>query len=176
MDADTFLKLLNPSIPSTSSAKTTDPEPIGASIRWAVGFDEQSDPHLEIQSVPTGAKNLNKKFFNSDNSVSVLLGSYPLQADIFTSSFAKGLIPIFFAPNRLVAAQYLATNPDKTKEIVNSVNSRFLRMEHLSPDACTSYLKAKKLRAPKGVSAFPIQQIGRKRGRPAAQDIAESGT
>jgi len=73
------------------------------------------------------------------------------------------------------AMEYLTTNPDKSKEICANINSRLLRMEHLSLEAAVSYLKAKKMRVAKGVSAFPAPPNTRKRNRPVAQDLGESG-
>ena len=175
MSADQFLTQLNPPIQSTSSAPAQEPEPIGASVRWAVGIDEQNEPRLELQGLPSAAKYLTKKFFTNDNSVSVLLGSYPLQADMFSGSFAKGLVPIFFSSSRAAAQQFLQANPNKAKETIQAVNQRFLHMEHLILEEAAAYLKAKKLRAPKGIPAFP-SQLPKKRARPPAQDLTESGT
>ena len=98
MDADTFLKLLNPPRPSTSTANTA-PDLVGASLRWAIGVDEALQPRLELHGMPTHANNLNKKFFGGDNAVSVLLGSYTLKVDMFPGSGMKGMVPIFFSPN-----------------------------------------------------------------------------
>jgi len=75
---------------------------------------------------------------------------------------------------RAQALQFLVSNPAKAKEIVTGINARFLRMEHLSLAEATAYLKARKLRAPKGTPAFPIPST-RKRGRQPAVDISESG-
>jgi len=69
----------------------------------------------------------------------------------------------------------MGTTMENAKEMVASVNSRLLRMEHLSLDAAIAYLKAKKTRMAKGVSAFPAPVTTRKRGRPAAIEIEESG-
>jgi hypothetical protein len=49
-------------------------------------------------------------------------------------------------------------------------------MEHLTLEAAVAYLKARKMRAAKGSPVFPLPNTTRKRGRPAAQDISESGT
>ena len=48
-------------------------------------------------------------------------------------------------------------------------------MEHLSPEEAANYLKAKRGRTAKGVIAFPPPAASRKRSRPQAADLSESG-
>jgi hypothetical protein len=147
---------------------------MGACLRWAVGISETKEPRFEIQGLPTGACNVQKKFFSSDNSVSVLLGAFNLNADMFDSTFAHGLVPIFFSDNPLQAQSFLDRNPEAAKEIITSINSRLLHMEHMSLDE--AHLQAKKGRMAKGAAAFPMPAISRKRGRPANSSISGSGT
>jgi hypothetical protein len=167
-----FLNNLNP--PSTSN---TDTQPSrGACLRWAVGMSEDKLPRFEMQGLPTAACNVQKKFFSSDNSVSVLLGCFNLNADIFDGSFAHGLVPIFFSANPVQAQAFLDKNPAAAKEAISSINSRFLHMEHLSLEEAAAYLQAKKGRMAKGVAAFAMPATSRKRGRPANTSISGSGT
>ena len=77
---------------------------------------------------------------------------------------------------RFQALAYLKQNPELTREIITSINSRFLKMEHMTLDSAINHLKAKKGRMAKGVPAFPIPVVTRKRGRPTNQDIHDSGT
>jgi hypothetical protein len=46
-------------------------------------MDEEKAPRFVIQGLPTASSNINKKYFSGDNAVSVLLGSFPLNADFF---------------------------------------------------------------------------------------------
>lgn len=175
LEAETFISFLHPQPQaSTSSAQSDPPAPIGASLRWAVAIDEEHrQPRLELQGMPVDARHLNKKYYSSDNAVSILLGSYQLNADIFADSFAGGLVPQFFSASRSRALEFLTKNQVAAKDIVTNINSRLLIMEHMSLEAAINHLKAKKSRTAKGVSAFPIPP--KKRGRPAAQDTTESG-
>lgn len=175
LDAAKFLRILSPPPQaSTSTARAEPPAQIGASLRWAVAVEPDSmQPQLELQGMPTDARSLQKKYFSGDNAVSILLGAYPLNADTSTDPSMGGLIPQFFSPCSQKALEFFSRNVAAAKEIVSSINSNLLIMEHLTLDAAVAYLKAKKGRTAKGVPAFPIPQ--RKRGRPANQDISESG-
>jgi hypothetical protein len=141
-----------------------------------VGLDDHSEPRLEIQGLPRQASGLPKKFFSNDNSVSVLLGSFNLNVDMFSDSFAAGLVPIFFSESRKSASTFLKKNPEMARDAIASVNSRLLRMEHMSLQEAITHLNAKKGRPAKGVSAFPAPATTRKRGRPSGLDLAGSGT
>lgn len=175
--ADAFLKNLNPPTPPSTSQEMHAPPPVaGAAIRWAVAMDRDLSPQLELHGMPSPAATLQKKFFSGDNSVSVLLGTFPLNADMFPDTFAAGLIPLFFSPSPQQALAALSNNTDATKETINAVNSRFLVMEHMTLDSAVAHLKAKKGRLAKGVSAFPAPMTTRKRNKPATQDISRSGT
>jgi hypothetical protein len=170
--AEYFLNNLNP--PSTSSTDTQAPK--GACLRWAVGMSESKQPMFEIQGLPTAACNIQKKFFSSDNSVSVLLDACELNADMFDGTFAHGLVPIFFSPNPMQAQSFLDNNPDAAREAIVTINARLLHMEHMSLEEAATHLQAKKGRMAKGVPAFPMPAISRKRGRPANTSISGSGT
>ncbi len=176
MTAESFLSAVLPApAPSTSAAPTTPPPVYGGALRWAVAADQDKLLQVEVQSLPTAAANLQKKYFSSDNSVSVLLGSYPLAADTFAHPPPAGLVPQFFSPYPNLALRHLQLNPDATNDIISNVNSRFLHMEHLSPEEAANYLKAKRGRTAKGVAAFPPPTVSRKRARPQPADISESG-
>jgi len=167
-----FLSQLNP--PSSSGA--TDKPHVGASIRWAVAADSEKSPRLEVQGLPAAPTFIQKKYFNGDNAVSVLLGAFPLNADMFDGSWAQGLVPIFFSAKPQEALHHLNGHPDTTKEIILSINSRLLIMEHLSMEAASAYITAKKGRMAKGMPAFPMPTVSRKRGRPTNSGISGSGT
>ncbi len=156
MSAETFLAAVEPTpAPSTSAAPTAAPPVYGGSLRWAVAVDQDKMLQVEVQSLPTAAANLQKKYFSSDNSVSVLLGSYPLAADTFSDPPPAGLVPQFFSPFPNLALRHLQRNPNQTNDMIADVNSRFLHMEHMSPEEAANYLKAKRGRTAKGVPAFP---------------------
>ena len=175
LPAETFLAAIHPSSPpSTSVAPAAEPTVYGASLRWAVAADQDKLLQVEVQSLPTAASNLQKKYFSSDNSVSVLLGSYPLNADTFPDH--SGLVPHFFSQDPELALRHLQQDRDGTCHMIANINSRFLHMEHLSPEEAANYLKAKRGRTAKGVTAFPPPTTSRKRPRPQAPDLSESGT
>jgi hypothetical protein len=161
-------------IPSSSSE--TEQQLLGASVRWAVGMDQEKNPRLEFQGLPIAAASIQKKFFNTDNSVSVLHGAFPLNADMFDGIFASGLVPIFFSSTPTHTRNFLQQNPDVVKEAVLSINARLLHMEHLTIQEAISHLCAKKGRMAKGTPAFPLPAASRKRGRPPTQSISGSGT
>jgi hypothetical protein len=139
-------------------------------------MDQEKAPRLEFQGLPIATASIQKKFFSSDNSVSVLHGSFPLNADMFDGVFASGLVPIFFSSTPTHARNFLQQNPEFVKEAVQSVNARLLHMEHLSLQEAITHLNAKKGRMAKGVPAFPPPAASRKRGRPPTQGISGSGT
>jgi hypothetical protein len=176
MEAESFLAAINPApAPSTSSAPSAAPPVYGGALRWAVAVDQDKTFQVEVQSLPTAAANLQKKYFSSDNSVSVLLGSYPLAADTFAHPPPAGLVPQFFSPYPNLALRHLQLNPDETNDMISNVNSRFLHMEHLSPEEAANYLKAKRGRTAKGVVVFPPPTASRKRARPQPAEVSESG-
>jgi|688.fasta_scaffold336490_1 hypothetical protein len=170
--AESFLPCL---IPASASSSDEEPQLTSASVRWAVGMDQEKNPQLEFQGLPAAAANLQKKFFSSDNSVSVLHGVFQLSADMFDGVFASGIVPIFFSSTPTHTRNYLQQNPDVVKEAVQTTNSRFLHMEHLSVQEAVAHLSAKKGRMAKGTPAFPMPTASRKRGRPQNQSISGSG-
>ncbi len=159
-----------------SSSADEDQQPAGASVRWAVAADEAKMPRLEFQCLPTAAANIQKKFFCSDNAVSVLFGSFPLNADLLDGSFAAGIMPIFFSTTPTHTRQALIKDPELVKEAIRAVNCRILHMEHMSMEDAIKHLKAKKGRMAKGLPAFPMPAVSRKRGRPTNQGLSGSGT
>jgi len=174
MPAEVFLAAITPaSPPSTSAAPTAEPTVYGASLRWAVAADQDKLLQVEVQSLPTAAANLQKKYFSSDNSVSVLLGSYPLDADTLPDQ--SGLIPHFFSQHPHLALRHLQQDKEGTCHMIANINAQFLHMEHMSPEEAANYLKAKRGRTAKGVTAFPPPTASRKRPRPQAPDLSESG-
>jgi len=169
--AESFLPCL---LPASSSADP-EPQPAGASVRWAIGMDQEKAPRLEFQGLPIAATSIQKKFFSSDNSVSVLHGSFPLNADMFDGVFASGLVPIFFSSTPTHTRNFLQQNPEVVKEAVQIVNARLLHMEHLSLQEAIAHLNNKKGRMAKGVPAYPLPAVSRKRGRQQTQSISGSG-
>jgi hypothetical protein len=170
--AESFLPCL---ISPSSSSSEEEPQLAGASVRWAVGIDQDKNPCLEFQGLPIAAASIQKKFFSSDNSVSVLHGAFQLNADMFDGVFASGLVPIFFSSTPTHARNFLQQHPEVVKEAVQLVNNRFLHMEHLSIQEAIAHLSAKKGRMAKGTPAFPAPAASRKRGRPQNQSISGSG-
>jgi hypothetical protein len=127
----------------------------GASIRWAVTASREKKIQLEFQTLPAHSKSLTKANLRGDNTISVLLGSYPVNADLFAGPDPTGPVPLFFAPDREKTAQLIYNNPDQLRHDISAVNSQILVMEHLSLDDAYAYLQGK-ARAAKGFPAFPV--------------------
>jgi hypothetical protein len=158
------------------STPSTDKIPAGAAIRWAVAADENRILQLELQYLPAQAKYLQKAYLKGENSVSVLLGRYPLNTNYFDGTVISGPVPYFFAADPETAAAHLLENPNILHQGIAEVNSRFLLMEHVSLEDAQSYLK-KKLRAAKGTPAFPaVVQPAAKKRRTTVAPPSESGT
>ena len=120
-----------------------------------MGDDEDGDLRLELQALPTQAKYLQKANLKGENSVSILLGEFPLATMMFNSNSIGSPVPLFFSPYPAAATSYLGRNPEIAKTDIGRINNRFLRMEHLSLTEAVSYL-AKKHRAAKGTTACPV--------------------
>jgi hypothetical protein len=142
----------------------------GASLRWAVAVSGSNRIRLEMQSLPANSKLLTKANLRGDNSVSVLLGSFPINADLFSGTDPGGPVPLFFAPNREKALSTMNANPDLLRRDISLVNSQLLRMEHLSLQDAYDYLQGR-ARAAKGSPAFPIPQ-----GPPPKKSRIQPGT
>jgi hypothetical protein len=127
----------------------------GASIRWAVTASREKKIQLEFQTLPAHSKSLTKANLRGDNTISVLLGSYPVNADLFAGPDPTGPVPLFFAPDREKTTQLIYNNPDQLRHDISAVNSQILVMEHLSLDDAYAYLQGK-ARAAKGFPAFPV--------------------
>jgi len=133
------------------AAKTT----VGASIRFGVAVGPDRRMRLEIQSLPGQAKALNAKAnLRTDNAVSVLLGHYPLNADMFSGNNPGGVVPIFFARDPAQALTALSSSPDTYRYDIGLINSQFLYREHLTLTEAATYL-TNRARAAKGTTAFP---------------------
>ena len=148
----------------------------GASVRWAVAADEDGDLRLELQALPAQARYLQKTHLKGDNVVSVLMGEFPLHVAMFEGQAIAGPVPLLFSPYPAAALGYMSRNPETIREDIMRINSRFLRMEHLTLEEASQYLK-KRLRAAKGVAAY--QHPGAppaKRIRTTALDGSETGT
>jgi hypothetical protein len=126
----------------------------GASLRWAVAVSGSNRILLEMQSLPANSKLLTKANLRGDNSVSVLLGSFPINAELFSGTDPGGPVPLFFAPSREKTLSIMNANPDLLRRDISLVNSQLLRMEHLSLQDAYDYLQGR-ARATKGSHAFP---------------------
>jgi hypothetical protein len=94
---------------------------------------------------------------------------------MFDGVFASGLVPIFFSSTPTHTRNFLQQNPEVVKEAVQIVNARLLHMEHLSLQEAIAHLNNKKGRMAKGVPAYPLPAVSRKRGRQQTQSISGSG-
>ncbi len=155
----------------------TEKQCLGASVRWAVVGTSQGTLELQLQCLPMQGKYLQKKtHFKGDNTVSVALGSIPMNAELFDNKTAKGPVPLLFSQNPEAALAFLHSNPNVILEDINDVNASFLIHENLSLSDAHAYLR-KKHRSAKGRPAFqPDKQPSAKRVRVEAGPSMDSGT
>jgi hypothetical protein len=146
----------------------------GASVRWAVAASREKKMQLEFQTLPVHSKSLTKANLRGDNTISVLLGSYPVNADLFTGPDPTGPVPLFFAPDRERTAELICQNPDQLRHDISSVNSQILIMEHLSLEEAHNYMQGR-ARAAKGYPAFPATS-GPPSKRPRLQTTPSTST
>jgi hypothetical protein len=126
----------------------------GASVRYAIAATAENRIQLEVQSLPGQAKLLNSKNnIRGDNAVSVLLGQFPVNADLFAGQNPGGPVPIFFAENPEQALHCMNQNPDALRHDIGLINSQILHMEHLSLSEAHIYVQSR-ARAAKGTPAF----------------------
>jgi hypothetical protein len=165
VDPTEFLQLLQSSM--------SEKEPIGAAVRWAVDVDKHGKLRLQLQALPTPAQFLTKSHLHGDNTVSVSLGDYDVNVDVFNDPTITGPVPVFFSDNPEAAVAYLTDHPVTTREAIATVNSRFLRHESMTVPEAFHYLK-KSRRAAKGTPAFPpIRPSAAKRKK--TTDTTETG-
>ena len=129
---------------------------VGASLRFGIAAGPDKKIRLEVQSLPAPSKSLNAKAnLRTDNAVSVLLGYFPVNADLFAGNNPGGPVPLFFAPDPARALAAMNANPDAYRYDIGLINSQILHCEHLSLDEAQTYLQAR-ARAAKGTPAFPL--------------------
>lgn len=126
----------------------------GSSIRWAVAVNNEGNIQLELQCLPIQARYLTKEALKRDNCVSVLLGTFPLNVDMFMGKNPGGPVPIFFAEDRDRAHAQITANPELLRTDIATVNAQFLCMEHVSMEEAHTYLQGR-ARTAKGKQAFP---------------------
>jgi hypothetical protein len=81
-------------------------------LRWAVAAVNASEVVLELQSLPTNARYLTKPNLKADNTDSVLVSTFKLNADLFDGESISGPVPLIFAPDREATLAAFAANPD----------------------------------------------------------------
>jgi len=134
--------------------QTSDKSCRGASMRWAVAAVNASEIILEYQSLPTNARYLTKPNLKAENTVSVLVSTFKLNADMFDGDSIAGPVPLIFTPDRDATVAAFAANPDNLHADISAINERFLQMEHLTLDEAVAYLQKGKARKGGGVPAF----------------------
>jgi hypothetical protein len=153
---------------------STEKEPSGAAVRWAVDVDSNRQFTLQLQTLPSPAKLLQKSHLQGENAVSVLLGSVPVRVELFDDPTIDGPVPIFFSDDPTGSSSFLTDHPVAVREDISGVNARFLRHEVMSMLDAQHYLK-KNRRAAKGTSAFPpVRSSAAKRRRTTPN--TETGT
>ena len=80
----------------------------------------------------------------------VLIGQYPLNADMFDGTSHIGPVPTYFAPDPRAARQNLQTNPAGAHADIRKLNSFFLQMEHMTVSDASAFLAKKYKPAAKG--------------------------
>ena len=154
----------------------TEKQCMGASVRWAIVGTSQGTLELQLQCLPMQGKYIQKKtHFKGDNTVSVALGSIPMNVELFDNKNAKGPVPLLFSQNPEAALAFLNSNPNVILADINAVNASFLIHENLSLADAHAYLR-KKHRSAKGRAAFPPdKQPSAKRVRVEAGPSMDSG-
>jgi hypothetical protein len=134
---------------------SSDKSCIGASLRWAVaGSSTAAAVQMELQSLPTQARYLTKPNLKSDNSVSVLVMAFGLNADLFDGNSHAGPVPLLFSTDVTATAAALSAGPYIIHEDLADINNRILMMEHLSMGEAVAYLQKGKARKATGTGAF----------------------
>ena len=152
IDANPLIAFLN------GHTASSDRSTVGVSFRWAVAVGPTGEHRLELQSLPTQARYLSKANLKQDNSVSVLLGSFPLEVELFAGPHPAGPVPLIFTANRDKAVEQLRQNPDPLRADIAAVNATLLQMEHLTLEEANSYLQGR-ARAAKGTQAYPPRAV-----------------
>jgi len=166
VDNDTVLRFL---------ASTDEENAVrGAAVRWAIAANGAGKLQLQLQSLPTPARFLKSEHLTGDNSVSVLLGTYDLHADMASCAQVQGPVPLFFTEDRARAKAGVLSNFERTCGEVNRVNAHLLQMEHMPLFEAVQYLQGKKPRPAAGKSAFPAPDPPAKRAR-SSPDAPETG-
>jgi hypothetical protein len=158
--------------------QTSDKSCRGASLRWAVAAVNASEVILELQSLPTNARYLTKPNLKADNTVSVLVSTFKLNADLFDGESISGPVPLIFTPDREATLAAFAANPDTLHADMSAVNERFLQMEHLTLDEAVAYLQKGKARRGGGIPAFATSggyAPPSKRARPQSAIALDTG-
>ena len=147
-------------------------------MRWAVAAVNASEVILELQSLPTNARYLTKPNLKADNTVSVLVSTFKLNADLFDGESISGPVPLIFTPDREATLAAFAANPDTLHADMSAVNERFLQMEHLTLDEAVAYLQKGKARRGGGIPAFATSggyAPPSKRARPQSAIALDTG-
>lgn len=136
---------------------SSDKSCIGASLRWAVaGTRGSAGIQAELQSLPTQARFLSKPNLKADNSVSVLVVAFKLNADLFDGTSHAGPVPLIFSPDRASTEAAFINFPATLHDDITTINNHFLLMEHLTLGEAVAYLQKGKARKGAGISAFQL--------------------
>jgi len=134
---------------------TSDKSCLGASLRWAIaGAPTANAIQLELQSLPTQARYLTKPNLRADNSISVLVQAFTLNADFFDGHSHAGPVPLLFSPDLTATAAALAANEYVLYEDLIIINNNILQMEHMTKQEAVTYLQKPKARKATGTPAF----------------------
>jgi len=98
----------------------------GIAFRWAVAVNEGQKMELHIQAMPCPASRLQKLQLTGDNVTTVLIGTFPLNADLFDGVSHAGPVPVFFTNDTNAARASLAANPANTHAEIKKINSRYI--------------------------------------------------
>ena len=97
----------------------------GIAFRWAVAVNAGQKMELHIQAMPCTVSRLHKLQLVGDNITTVLIGTFPLNADLFDGVTHAGPVPVFFTSDTNAARASLAANPATTHAEIKKVNSRY---------------------------------------------------
>ena len=118
------------------------PTAVGASLRWAVVGNPAGRLVLQLQSLPLPT-NFIQPVMHADNTVTVHIQDFDLQATYFDGDVITGIVPVLFSRDPVATRAALTANPPAALAMLQRVLGRFLLPEHISLQGATRYLRVK---------------------------------
>jgi hypothetical protein len=104
-------KLLNTSCPQ---------QPVGASLRWAVGVSATRNAELALQALPV-PKGYLLPGHNADNIATMCILTIPLPMSMGNDTTYEGPVPLIFSPDPMSTLAALHSDPEKARKELHKV-------------------------------------------------------